>query len=85
MLRAQRGLKRAVRQVILSTHSSDLLRDEGIAGDEVLLVLPSEEGGGIQVGADIAEVKQMLEVGLTVAEVVIPRTRPANAAQLAFL
>ena len=83
MLRAQRGLKRAVRQVILTTHSGDLLRDEGIAADEVLLVLPSKEGGRIQVGADIAEVKQMLEAGLTVAEVVIPRTRPANAAQLA--
>ena len=84
MLRAQRGLRRPIRQVILSTHSSDLLRDEGIAADEVLLVLPSKEGGGIQVGADIAEVKQMLEAGLTVAEVVIPHTRPTNAAQLAL-
>ncbi len=84
MLRAQRGLRRAVRQVILSTHSGDLLRDEGIAADEVLLVIPSKEGGFIQIGAEIAEVKQQLEAGLTVAEVVIPRTRPANAAQLAL-
>ncbi|MFH1006972.1 MAG: AAA family ATPase [Candidatus Latescibacterota bacterium] len=85
MLRAQRGQRRTVRQVILSTHSSDLLRDEGIAADEVLLVIPSKQGGRIQIGAEIAEVKQQLEAGLTVAEVVIPRTRPTNAAQLAFL
>ena len=84
MLRAQRGLRRPIRQVILSTHSSDLLRDEGIAADEVLLVLPSNKGGRIEVGADIAEVRQLLEAGLPMAEVVIPRTRPTNAAQLAL-
>ncbi|MCK5327108.1 MAG: AAA family ATPase [Candidatus Latescibacteria bacterium] len=84
MLRAQRGLRRPIRQVILSTHSSDLLRDEGIAADEVLLVLPSNKGGRIEVGADIAEVRQLLEAGLPMAEVVIPRTRPTNAAHLAL-
>lgn len=84
MRHAQRNLRRAVRQVILSTHSSDLLRDEGIAADEVLLVIPSKEGSNVQVGADIAEVRQLLEAGLTVAEVVFPYTRPADAAQLSL-
>lgn len=85
MLRVQRERKRAVRQVFLSTHSSDLLRDEGIAADEVLLFIPSKEGSVVRVGADIAEVRQLLEAGLTVAEVVIPRTRPAGAVQLSLL
>ena len=84
MLRVQRGRRRAVRQVLLSTHSSDLLRDEGIAADEVLLFIPSQEGSVVQVGADIAEVRQLLEAGLTAAEVVIPRTQPVNAAQLSL-
>ena len=84
MLRVQRGRRRAVRQVFLSTHSSDLLRDEGIAADEVLLFIPSQEGSVVQVGADIAEVRQLLEAGLTVAEVIIPRTQPINAVQLSF-
>ncbi|MCK4470236.1 MAG: ATP-binding protein, partial [Anaerolineae bacterium] len=84
MLRVQRGRRRAVRQVFLSTHSSDLLRDEGIAADEVLLFIPSQEGSVVQVGADIAEVRQLLEAGLTAAEVVIPRTQPVNAAQLSL-
>jgi len=85
MLRVQRGRKRAPRQVLLSTHSSDLLRDEGIAADEVLLFIPSQEGSVVQVGADVTEVRQLLEAGLTAAEVVIPRTQPINAAQLSLL
>ncbi len=84
MLRVQRGRKCAPRQVLLSTHSSDLLRDEGIAADEVLLFIPSQEGSVVQVGADIAEVRQLLEAGLTAAEVVIPRTQPINVVQLSL-
>jgi predicted ATPase len=82
--RVQRERKRAVRQVCLSTHSSDLLRDEGIAADEVLLFIPSKEGTIVRVGADIDEVRQLLEAGLSPAEVVIPHTRPSNAVQLSF-
>ena len=80
MLRVQRDRKRAARQVLMSTHSSDLLRDEGIVPDEVLLFIPSQEGSVVQVGADVDEVRQLLEAGLTAAEVVIPHTRPINAA-----
>ena len=85
MLRVQRDRKRAARQVLMSTHSSDLLRDEGIAPDEVLLFIPSQEGSEVRVGADIDEVRQLLEAGLTPAEVVIPHTRPANVVQLSTL
>jgi len=83
MRRVQRG--RGGGQVMLSTHSSDLLRDEGIAADEVLLFIPSQEGSKVEVGAGIFEVRKLLESGLTVAEVVIPHTQPPNAAQLSFL
>jgi len=84
MMRVQRKRRRAIRQVLLSTHSSDLLSDEGIAPDEVLLFVPSREGSIVQVCADIADVRQLLEAGLTAAEVAIPRTRPHHVAQLSF-
>ena len=84
MLRAQRRRKRATRQVLLSTHSSDLLHDKGIAADEILLFVPSKEGSDVRLGADIDEIKLLLETGLTPAEVVIPYTRPVNAVQLSF-
>lgn len=85
MWRVQRGPRRSTtRQVFLSTHSSDLLRDEGIAADEILLFRPSKEGSTVHVGADIGEVKVLLESGLSAAEVVIPHTQPENAIQLAL-
>jgi hypothetical protein len=77
--------RRAPRQVLLSTHSSDLLRDEHITADEVLLLIPSPKGSDVRVGTDIAEFEQSLEAGLTAAEIVIPRTRPLDAVQLSLL
>jgi predicted ATPase len=84
IIRVQRRLGRTARQVVLSTHSSDLLQDEGIAADEVVLVIPSAEGSRIEVGAADEEIKWLLESGLTAAEVVIPRTRPRDVEQLSL-
>ena len=39
--------------LLMSTHSSDLLSDEGIAGDQVLLFQPREDGAEVRTGADI--------------------------------
>ena len=85
MLRIQRGQRRSIRQIFMSTHSSDLLRDEGIAADEILLTIPSAEGTEVKVGAEIDEVRRLLEAGLTPAEVVIPHTQPSSAVQLSLL
>lgn len=77
--------RRAPRQILLSTHSSDLLRDEDITAEEVLLFIPSPKGVDVRVGADIAEFQQLQEAGVTAAEIVIPRTRPFDAVQLSLL
>jgi predicted ATPase len=61
-------------QVILSTHSADLLSDKGIGGEEVLVLTPGPEGTRIEVASSIREVRSLLESGLSVGEVVIPRT-----------
>jgi predicted ATPase len=45
MYRIQRQKKR---QIMISTHSSDLLSDAGIGGEEVLLLTPSEEGTKVE-------------------------------------
>ncbi|MGE5623674.1 MAG: AAA family ATPase [Methanocella sp.] len=81
MYKVQRKLGR---QILVSTHSSDLLRDEGIAPDEVALFSPSSEGTEVKTGAAISEVRFLLQKGLSVAEAVFPRTRPRNADQLAL-
>lgn len=74
--------RRSGRQVLLSTHSSDLLRDEGIGLDEVLLLLPGTEGTKVSAATDFKEIKTLLEGGATLAEAVLPRTRPRHADQL---
>jgi hypothetical protein len=44
MASIQKGQKKRARQILISTHSSDLLSDPGIAADEVLLLRPTNEG-----------------------------------------
>lgn len=72
------------RQILVSTHSTDLLRDEGIGLDEVLLLLPGTEGTQVRLAASFAEAKTLLEGGLTLADAIIPLTRPARVEQLAL-
>jgi len=75
---------RAGRQVLVSTHSPEMLQDEGIGLNEVLLLLPKDEGTAVTPASTISEVSSLLDGGLTVADIVIPRTRPLRAEQLSF-
>jgi|SRR5579863_1016753 len=73
---------RSGRQVIVSTHSSELLRDEGIGMDEVLLLTPSDEGTSVRPASDFKDVETLLDSGLSLPEAILPRTRPRRASQL---
>jgi hypothetical protein len=75
---------RAGRQVLVSTHSPELLQDDGIGLDEVLLLMPEDEGTAVRPASDIAEILTLLDGGLSIADVVIPKTRPERAEQLSF-
>lgn len=80
LARAQRS-NRA--QIILTTHSPELLSDEGIRADEVLLLTPTVDGtSGLVLSTDDQAV-QLIDSGLTVAEVALPRTEPPNIEALA--
>ena len=76
--------RRSGRQVFLSTHSPDLLRDEGIGLDEVLLLIPGREGTTVQTAALQQDIRNLLEGGLSLADIVIPKTGPEQADQLAL-
>ncbi len=77
-----RAQRRTGRQIFLSTHSPDLLRDDGIGLDEVLLLQPGAEGTEVTPAGSHREIRDLLEGGLSLADVVIPRTRPDDAGQL---
>ncbi len=76
--------RRSFRQIIASTHSTDLLQDEGIGADEVLLLRPTPEGTVVSSAASFEEVNDLLAGGSSLAEAVIPLTQPRDAEQLAL-
>jgi predicted ATPase len=72
------------RQVLVSTHSADLLSDEGIGAEEVLVLEPLKEGTQVEVAKNVQQIRDLLEGGLSVADAVIPRTAPRGADRLAL-
>ena len=76
--------RRTGRQIFMSTHSPDLLRDEGIGLDETLLFLPENEGTEVTLAASEKDIPELLKGGLPLNDIVIPKTRPADATQLSL-
>jgi len=74
--------RKELRQFIVSTHSEEMLRDEGIGPEEVLRLEPSPNGT-LLLAPDEADRKAMA-AGLTAADVLMPRAAPENIRQLAF-
>lgn len=70
------------RQVIISTHSFELLSDKGIGGEEVLLLEPSKEGTMVRLTSEMDDARAILEAGMSVGEAVLPRTEPKASRQL---
>ena len=76
--------RRGKRQIIVSTHSQDLFRDEGIGLDEVFLLLPEESGTVIKPAGYFEDVKAMLKGGVPLPEAIMPKTQPEKVEQLAL-
>jgi len=68
------------RQIIISTHSQAMLDNPGIDARGVVVLEPSHEGTQVR---RVSEAEQQgLDAGLSVADVVLPQTRPKKAVQL---
>lgn len=70
--------KKETRQVFITTHSYEMLSNEGISGEEVVLLKPSQEGTEVINAASIKEVNDELNAGFTIADSVIPYTKPSQ-------
>ena len=77
--RIQRERKR---QIFISTHSFELLSDEGISGDEILMLAPSQEGTQIYPAISRPDIRALLDAGLSAADAVLPHTEPRDLEQL---
>lgn len=72
------------RQVVLTTHSVDLLKDKGIALEEILLLDPSSEGTNVKSAARIPEIRELMQGGLNASEAILPRTKSNTVNQLSI-
>ena len=80
--RIQRSKKR---QVVVSSHSTELFSDMGIAAEEVALLKPhGSEGTEVELASAKESIRLLLEGGMSMAEAVIPMTAPDSVSQLAF-
>jgi predicted ATPase len=72
-------------QILITTHSYDILSNQGISTDEVLVLQTTQEGTIINKVSDIAELKAIVDAGFSIADAVIPTTKPADIERLSQL
>ncbi len=71
------------RQLLISTHSAEMLNSEGIGLDEILTLYPEQEGTSVRLARDIPTVADLTDAGLNLGEIVIQATKPPNVEQVA--
>ncbi len=71
------------RQLLISTHSDELLRDSGIGADEVLLIKPDKEGAVLR-EPDQDERIALRNSRLTAADILMPKSAPSEQMALDF-
>lgn len=76
--------RRNGRQVLITTHSAELLGDQGIAPEEVLVLAPSKDGTAAQIASLDPQIRALTEAGIAISDSVLPRTSPQDTAQLAL-
>ena len=69
-------------QVLLSTHSREILEDPGVGTDEAIVLYPGEEGTEAVSAAAIPDIEHLLDSGLSLAEILCPRTEPESIPDL---
>lgn len=70
--------KKSTRQVLITTHSYDILVNQGISPDEVILLENTQEGTLAKKVSEIKEIEPIIKSGLTIADAVLPYTKPKN-------
>lgn len=79
-----RAARKTQRQIIITTHSADLLSDPGIEPEEVILLQPSPDGTQATPASSLSDIKSLLQNGTPIGEIVSAHTAPPNADQLAL-
>ncbi|MBM4345910.1 MAG: AAA family ATPase [Deltaproteobacteria bacterium] len=77
-----KATRKSKRQLLVSTHSASLLSDSSIAAEEVLMLRPTSEQTELTLAASQADVRALLQAGISIGEAVLPRVAPPRPEQL---
>ena len=77
--------RRGRRQILVSTHSPEILADTGIAPDEVIILTPDPNGTKVQLLTANDELRALIDAGETIADAALPFTTPKGTPQLSLL
>ena len=69
-------------QVLLTTHSNDVLADPGLGKNEVVVLTPGEEGTEAHTADAVPDIQALLDSNLSLAEILSPRTTPGAVQEL---
>lgn len=72
-------------QVVITTHSYELLSDAGIGIDEVILLRGSREGTTVDKASDLKEISDVVNAGFSIAEAALSSTRPEDVESITQL
>jgi predicted ATPase len=76
--------RRSGRQIMVSSHSPEILNDSGVGFDEVLALIPQAEGTSVELLTDKPELAAMRSAGVELAEILRGLTAPRDASQLSL-
>ncbi|MCF8237374.1 MAG: AAA family ATPase [Saprospiraceae bacterium] len=74
--------KSGERQVIITTHSYDLLSNEGIGGNEIIVLINSKDGTLAKLASEVPDINALLKSGFSPAESVIPSVTPPSIKEI---
>ena len=77
--------KKETRQVFITTHSYDMLSNDGLSSNEVVLLKPSKEGTEVINAANLEDVNAELRAGFSMADAIFPYTKPENVDSISML
>lgn len=69
-------------QVILTTHSTEVLEDPGLGVDEVVILALGKEGTEAAPASAVRDVRPLLNAGVSLAEILYPKTEPEAVREL---
>jgi predicted ATPase len=79
-----RATKQSERQVLITTHSADLLSD-GVDLSEVHLLSVSDQGTAIMSAESLADVRRLVDNGIPLGEAILPKAKAKEADRLSLL